>query len=97
MELKEFITKTLKDITDGVLETNQYLKDGEKGGFELYPNEDGSIIFDIAVTIGENSDTSKGGGIKVYALNLGGVKNNSNSNETVSRIKFKVKPSRRIY
>ncbi len=92
MELKEFITKTLVDIFESVNETNDKIGSGKK--FQLRTGDD--ILFDIAITVTEGTNKEKEGGIKVYALKLGMEKSNSNFNENVSRIKFKIKPNSNI-
>lgn len=90
MELDEFITKTLIDVVRGVRGANSNL-DNSSDKFQLRAGED--VSFDVAVTISEKSDTSRGGSIKIYAVNLGGEKGASNINESVTRIKFKIKPN----
>ena len=46
------------------------------------------IDFDIAVTASEQKEKETGGSIKVWSLSLGGKRSGSDSNQTVSRIKF---------
>ncbi len=92
MELEDFISKTLVDVVSAVKKAN-----AETGGgvqFQLRSGEE--VSFDIAITVTEGAKTEKGGGIKVYALNIGGEKSNTSANEHVSRIKFKIKPNHNL-
>lgn len=89
MELEQFITRTLIDVVSAVKRANEATGGGQK--FQLRAGEE--ISFDIAITVTEGTKTAKEGGIKVYALKLGGEKSDSNSNENISRIKFKIKPN----
>lgn len=48
------------------------------------------VDFDIAVTVSKNSENDIQGGINVYAIKLGATKNDTEKNESVSRIKFSI-------
>ncbi len=93
MELQEFIKNTLTSIVNGLNEANQSFTG--KANFKL-DTEKGEVHFDIAITVSEEDKKSGGAGIKVYALKLGGEKEISNIQESVSRIQFKVIPSQNI-
>jgi hypothetical protein len=86
MELEQFITATLKDIVHGLKNANKELGGSDK--FKIIHH--GEVSFDIAITVTEESAGGGEAGIHVYALKLGGKKENSSINENVSRIKFKV-------
>lgn len=94
MELQEFITSTLESISKGLQDANKNLSGSNN--YRLAFGKDGEITFDIALTVSETSDKSAGGGIKVYALSIGGEKGKSNLQENVSRIKFKIQPGKTI-
>jgi hypothetical protein len=58
---------------------------GVKGAREV-----SEVNFDIAVSVGKNSTNDMQGGINVYSIKLGATKNDTEKNETVSRIRFTV-------
>ena len=89
MQLDQFITNTLTDVVNGVRKANETFKETSK--FELRTGEE--IAFDIAITVSEESSSKKGGGISVYSIKLGGEKGSSDSNQNITRIKFKIKPN----
>ena len=98
MELQEFIKHSLISITNGIGEANKELGNGNKFVMPAmgYGNEKGSIIFDIAVTASSESEKSKGGGLKISVVDFGGKVDNKITNESVSRIKFSIKPDTHI-
>jgi hypothetical protein len=88
MDLKTFISESIKDIFDGVIEAQDYAK--KKGGkVNVYQHDSiRKIEYDIAVTaskskVGEAKAKAK---IFVVEANLGGEVRKEDS--TVSRIKF---------
>jgi len=100
MELEEFISKTLVSIYKGVKSAN---KDIDNTGKSSYFNiessswhkdrSDGYIKFDVAVTASNLEGAKGGAGIRVWSIGIGGEKETSTSEQTVSRIKFGVAPS----
>jgi hypothetical protein len=86
MELKEFISESIKQITDGLIDGHDYLKSKS-------PNSEGiekgyrRINFDIAVQSSENNNDSIGGKIMVAQILNFGVKNENNSS-TSTQIEF---------
>lgn len=106
MDIQEFITETIKQITIGVSSANKAIEPYgallpdtscalNKENFQYY-SEDGvdriitEVNFDIAVTVVQNETTAAGGGIKVCGVNLGADCSNNNSNQTSSRVQFKL-------
>jgi len=90
MELKSFISQSIKDIFDAVIDTQEYAK--KKGGnINVYQDDCiRKIDFDIAVTI---SSSQSGGGkakakIFIAEASLGG--DIKNEQATVSRLKFPI-------
>lgn len=90
MELKSFVSETIKQITDGVLEGSSYIK-GKSKSEEGIKNGYTEIDFDIAVTINEESREDIGGKISVVQVfNAGAGSHQSSSKISQNRIKFKI-------
>jgi len=89
MELNEFITKILVDVSLGIKNANKKV-DGQPFIIESYKreNERGYISFDIGVTASEKKENGSSGGIQVQFLNIGGKNNREESKENYNRIKF---------
>lgn len=83
MELKEFITQTMKGITDGISEC-------EKQGVKILKNNYNDVVFDVAVTVGNASDSGAGGNITVMGVSIGGNLKSQESTTAVSRINFHI-------
>lgn len=103
MELQEFIKNTLVSIKNGVHDANiEFAKqDGKTLGtdgqdyFVLESSRDKGqnyMTFDVAVTVGQKTEKSGGGNIKIAVASLGGGIDNISSQEHVSRIKFHIIP-----
>ena len=88
MELKDFISETIKQITDGVLEGSQYIKEtssSQEGIRDQYT----SIDFDIAISTNEENKDELGGKVTVVQVFNAGASNSKISSTTnQSRIKF---------
>lgn len=94
MELKEFISKTLKQIVDGVIDAQDYVKNG-KSNAVISPRNSFSttpfIDFDIAVTSDESESTTAGAGITVVSIfKAKGEMETGNREQNISRVRFKV-------
>jgi len=97
MELQEFITETLIQIVNGVKAAQNLVKDstaiiaphGYLGGVQ-YRREMQSIEFDVAITTTDTTEAKAGAGVFVAGISLGGQARGEASNQTLSRIKFKV-------
>jgi hypothetical protein len=86
MELKEFVSNTIKQIADGLQEANIYIK--EKGG-EGVENGYKRIMFDIAVTTTDEDKSGVGGKITVAKIFNAGAETENTSNKTqFSRVEF---------
>jgi hypothetical protein len=90
MELKEFISESIKQITDGLIEGHDYIKkksprsDGIENGYR-------KIHFDIGVQSSEGSIDDIGGKITVAQIFQVGGKSESNiSTINTNRIQFDV-------
>lgn len=104
MELETFIKETLVSIKNGLRNANLEIAKGEgkelgkdiEAAFIFIPDEkDGSIVFDVAVTVSSESKKEGGGGIKIAIARLGADISEASTLQHVSRIKFSVKPSLR--
>jgi hypothetical protein len=105
MELDEFIKNTLVSIKNGISGANQTLAKVEgkemgkdaNGYFAMYPNnhksKEGYVVFDVAVTVSQETKSSGGGGIRIAVASLSGEVSDVGSQEHVSRIKFHILPS----
>lgn len=106
MELKQFVSESLKQIIDGVNEARSY---AEQNGAMVNPTrwswnssnvqvkydpKSGAAIetveFDVAVTAIEGTETKGGIGVFMGAVNLGSQGASQNQNSSVSRLKFSV-------
>jgi len=83
MELKEFIAQTMKGIKDGIIES-------EKQGVKILKNNYNDVVFDVAVTIGNTSESGLGGSITVMGINIGGDRKKEETSSAVSRINFHI-------
>lgn len=89
MELKDFISQTMVQITDGITSGNKYLQSTEKKG-EI---DQGymRVNFDVAVSVSEESQNDKGGKITVVNLFQGGAsKSDTAKTSSESRIQFSI-------
>lgn len=88
MELKDFITETIKQITDGVLEGDKYVKEKSKTD-EGIRHQYTKVDFDIAVTSNEEEKGKIGGKVSVVQIfNAGASSESSNKTSNYNRIKF---------
>ena len=105
MELKDFVAETLKQIIDGVRESQAY---GSEHGAVVSPAQmfqlssgqpgftDGSqrpvqpIEFDVAVTASEGTKTKGGIGVFMGGVGLGSQGQSDAASRSVSRIRFTV-------
>lgn len=89
MELKDFITETLKQLVDGVEEAQKYIVDKQKKA-TINPkgmhNNIETVDFDVAVTSTENVTNSVSGGIRVASIfSIGGENKNNTLEQNISR------------
>ena len=103
MELQEFIKNTLAIIKNGVRDANlEFAKQERKtlgqdfaALFVLESSRDKGqnyIIFDVAVTVSQESKKSGGAGLNIKVASLGGEIGDIKSQEHISRIKFHIIP-----
>jgi hypothetical protein len=87
MELKEFISETIKQISDGLTEGNKYIKETNKG--EGVEDKYKEVSFDIAVTTSDEDTVGVGGKVTIAKIFSAGADSESTSNKTqYSRVQF---------
>ncbi|OOQ60915.1 hypothetical protein [Mucilaginibacter pedocola] len=88
MELKEFISKTLSEITIGIREGSDEIK---KDNWS-YISEQGIVVdFDINVSYDDTNTTGAGGKLSVAnVFNVGLNKDQKTTNSNANRIKFSI-------
>ena len=88
MEIKDFVKKTLLEISSAIDETNDEFGSARRFQLAAVDKNQGLIEFDLAVEAKRTGTKKAGGGLKVAVLeaNAGGEKNYSEG--SVSRIKF---------
>ena len=90
MELKHFISETIKQITDGIIEGDRYVKEESKST-EGVRDQYTKINFDIGVSVNDEKSSEAGAKIAVaQVLNIGGgaSKNSKITNE--NRVQFEL-------
>jgi len=97
MNVKEFVQKTLEEITGGVYEAQDSCKQRAQVGATRKSCSTGApagshkeIEFDIAVVVTESSKRGVGGRISVFGVGVGGEKQKGAHTETTHRIRFTV-------
>ena len=97
MELSEFITKVLVEVTTGIKNANSSIGEGT---FEMEAfrrdGETGFISFDLAVKTSESKGNGANGGIQVLNIGIGGKISKDSSHEQQNRVKFYVMPGKNI-
>ena len=90
MELKEFISNTIAQITDGILEGHKYVaqKTEDKG---YVRNQGTKVNFDVAVSSDEEEKEEVGGKISVVQIfGVGGSSSSVTKNSNHNRIQFEI-------
>jgi hypothetical protein len=103
MDLQEFISQTLTQISEGVAaaraktalrvapELNVAPKDHERIFLTLDNRPAFLVQFDVAVTVAEKSAAGGGGGIQVMSfISAKGEKTHATESSSVSRVQFEV-------
>jgi hypothetical protein len=90
MELREFITDTIKQITDAIHDADKYIKKKSVDS-EGIRDEYRSVRFDVAVTTNEGENDKIGAKVSVaHIFNAGGSSESSNATSNTSRIQFEI-------
>ena len=91
MELKKFITQALVSIVDGVEEANKATKRFKLASKVHAQYGSGQEVdFDVSVTVSQDSQGSLDGKIGVALASIAGDIKQTESNENMHRIKFKI-------
>jgi hypothetical protein len=90
MELKEFISETIKQITDGIRDGQKYIDENDFG--EGVKDDKGKeISFDVAISTDKTEVAGAGGKISIASVFSAGVEGKEESkNANLSRIQFKL-------
>lgn len=90
MELKDFISETIKQITDGILDGSSYVREKSKSS-EGIRDQYTKIDFDIAITTNEENKDNLGGKVSVVQVfSAGASTSKSASTSSQNRIRFEV-------
>jgi len=91
MELKNFISQTLINITQGVDEANKATKRFKLASATHAQYGQGQEVeFDVSVTVAQDSQGNLGGKIGVALANISGDIKQVESNQNTHRMKFKI-------
>lgn len=90
MELKEFIKQSIIQITDGIIEGNNYIRDN-KYGDGISDGKFREVNFDVAVTSNNEEVSGMAGKISVANIvSFGGKDEISARSINTSRLQFKI-------
>lgn len=90
MELGQFISETIKQITDGILEGNRYVKE-KSGSSEGVRSKYTNVKFDIAISANDEKGDEAGAKIAVaQVFNIGGKINKNLKTTHENRVQFEV-------
>ena len=90
MELKEFIEKSIHDITTAIHSSSKKMIE-DKTGNGIPDHHEINISFDIAVSAGDTSESSGNASIKVLnSIGLGGSSKSGKEIQEVNRLSFVV-------
>ena len=90
MELKEFITETIKQITDGMLDGSAYVQE-KSGSSEGVRKQYTKVNFDIAITTTDEDKSNVGGKVSVIQVfHAGASSESANTTSNQSRIQFEI-------
>ncbi|EKT3958549.1 hypothetical protein NTJ28_002565 [Flavobacterium psychrophilum] len=90
MELKDFISETIKQITDGILDGSSYVREKSKSS-EGIRDQYTKIDFDIGITTNEENKDDLGGKVSVVQVfSAGASTSKSASTSSQNRIRFEV-------
>jgi len=94
MDLKTFVSETMKQIADGVREGDQFIVDNNLGrGLVIRASTLDAIDveFDIAVTVTDVTGSEMGGGIQIVKVfSVEGKSEEKQTSSNTSRIKFQI-------
>ena len=89
MDIKEFVSETLSQIIDGVVDVQQRSKEKNAVVAPFYGYQQ-KVCFDVAVTVVEGKEVTGKAGISVWSIGAGASGKSETSSSTVSRIQFEI-------
>lgn len=89
MDVREFVSETLQQIHQGILDAQENDNPSQKVHLDFRENRQ-KVSFDIAVTVVEGSESGAKAGISVWSIGAGVTGKTESSTSIVSRIKFVV-------
>ena len=89
MDIKEFVSESLRQITDSVVEHTKYSTEKKACNLD-HQNRRQNVTFDVAVTVVEEEGTEGKAGISVWSIGAGVKGKSESSSSIVSRIKFDI-------
>lgn len=92
MELKNFISKTLIEIIDGIKDAQSHAIENQAviAPQVVVTRKVNTIKFNVAVTTVDGSNAEGGAGIFVGPITIGGRVETGQSSEATSRIEFEI-------
>jgi len=94
MELKMFVTETIKEIIEGVIDAQKQitskLNHKVNGYVQIGSDKMDNIEFDISITSSETKGDETKGGVFIKVVDFGMKNNSSNNSSSTNRIKFNV-------
>jgi hypothetical protein len=94
MELKLFVTETIKEIIEGVVGAQKQvipqLNHSSDGFVQIGSGSLSNIEFDISVTSSETDGSENKAGVFIKVLDIGHKNMSTNNNTSTNRIKFSV-------
>lgn len=96
MDIKDFVTSSLRQLVEAVEETQLSLLEKDSTA-EINPNDvEGvrrsvhEVDFDIAITVTDEGEMKAGGKLKILSLGVDGAVSKANQNEHVHQLKFTI-------
>jgi hypothetical protein len=90
MNIKEFVSESLRQITDSIIQHGEYSNEKRCCPLDSSQNRFQKISFDIAVTVVEGEGSEGKAGISVWSIGAGVKAKSESSSSVVSRIKFDI-------
>jgi hypothetical protein len=88
MNLKEFIEETVKQIIDGVVESQKHAR--SKKAVVFPQGAIRKVSFDVSITVVENTELHGKAGLSVWSIGASAGGKSENVNTLAHRIKFDV-------
>lgn len=89
MDVKDFVSETLSQIVDGVIDAQHRLI-GKNAVVAPHYEHRQKVSFDVAVTVVEGKETTGKAGISVWSIGGGLTGKSEASSSTASRIQFEI-------